>query len=105
MFLLVSALIMFRSDFGANFEYCHDSGVCDYRRGMDWILDLLTQLGTTSNYCVISNLHTLQFTAANTKSSPARSAINSRFLVMDVNSGDSSASRAQVLPARRISHN
>jgi hypothetical protein len=24
------------------FNYCHDLRVCDYRRGMDWILDLLT---------------------------------------------------------------
>jgi hypothetical protein len=23
-------------------SYCHDLGVCDYRRGMDWWMDLLT---------------------------------------------------------------
>jgi hypothetical protein len=40
-----------------------------------------------------------------TKSSPARSVLNSRFLVTDVNSGDSSASCAQVLPVRLISNN
>jgi hypothetical protein len=33
--------------------------VCDYRRGVDWILDLLTPLGTTSNYNTIADLHTL----------------------------------------------
>jgi hypothetical protein len=38
-------------------------------------------------------------------SSPARSVLNSRFLVTDVNSEDSSASRAQVLPVQRISRN
>jgi hypothetical protein len=31
---------------------------------MDWILDLLTQLGTTSNYTAIGDLHTLQTTVA-----------------------------------------
>jgi hypothetical protein len=63
---------------------------------MDWILDLLAQLGTTSNYRAITDLHTFQITAANTKSSPARN-VNSRFLVTVLNSGDFSASRAQVL--------
>jgi hypothetical protein len=27
---------------GAAVQYCHDLGVCDYRRGMDWIFVLLT---------------------------------------------------------------
>jgi hypothetical protein len=40
-----------------------------------------------------------------TTASPARSVFNSRFLVTDVNSGDSSASQAQVLPVRGISRN
>jgi hypothetical protein len=35
---------------------------CDYRRGMNSILDLLTQLGTTGNYSAIADLHTLQTT-------------------------------------------
>jgi hypothetical protein len=65
---------------------------------MDWLLDLLTQLGTTSNYSTTANLHTLQITAASTKSSPACSVFNSHFLVIDVNSGDSSAFPAQVFP-------
>jgi hypothetical protein len=52
---------------------------------MDWLLDLLAQLRTTSNYSTNTNLHTLQITAADTKSSPARSDFNSRSLVMDVN--------------------
>jgi hypothetical protein len=44
---------------------------CDCRRDLDWILDLLTPLGTTSNYSATTNLHTLNITAANTKSSTA----------------------------------
>jgi hypothetical protein len=71
-------------------------------------MDLLTpytRLGTTSNYSAIANLHTLQFTDANTKSSPACTVFNSRFLVTDVNSWDSSFSRAQVLLVQRISRN
>jgi hypothetical protein len=46
-----------------------------------------------------------QLVCGRPKSSPARSVFNSRFLVTDVNSGDSSASRTQVLPVRRISRN
>jgi hypothetical protein len=79
--------------------------VYDYRRGMDWILDLLTQLATTSNYSATAYPHTLQITAANTRSSAARSVLKSRFMATEVNSGDFSASHAQVLPVRRISRN
>jgi hypothetical protein len=38
-------------------------GGCDYRRSTDWILDLLTQLGTTSNYTVIADLHNSKITS------------------------------------------
>jgi hypothetical protein len=72
---------------------------------MDWWLDLLWYLGTTSNCNATANLNTLQITTANTKSSPARSVFNSRFLVTDVNSEDSSASSVQVLPVLQISRN
>jgi hypothetical protein len=34
--------------------------LCDYRRGTDWILDLLTQQITTSSYNTVADLHTLQ---------------------------------------------
>jgi hypothetical protein len=53
---------------------------------------IYTQLGTTSNYNAIINLHTLQITAAITKSSPAFSVFNSHSLAMASNSEDSSAS-------------
>jgi hypothetical protein len=69
---------------------------------MNWILDLLTQIGIRSNYSAITKLHTVEITVANTKFSPARSVFNSRFLVTDVKSGDSSASRGQTLSVRRI---
>jgi hypothetical protein len=49
--------------------YFHVLGVCNYRQGMDWISNLFTQLGTTSNYSTTADLHTLQ--TANTKSSTA----------------------------------
>jgi hypothetical protein len=31
---------------------------------MDWMLDLLTALGTTNNYSATADIHPLQFTAA-----------------------------------------
>jgi hypothetical protein len=45
---------------------------------------------TTSNYNAVVNLHTLQITTAHAK--PSHSAFTSRFLIMDLNTGDSSAS-------------
>jgi hypothetical protein len=61
------------------------------------------RLQTTSNYSATAKLHTLQITAANTKSSPALSVFNSRFLATTSNSGDFSASSARVVTVRRIS--
>jgi hypothetical protein len=71
--------------------------VCDCRRGIDWILALLTPLGTTSNYSATSDLHTLQLTTAPAKPSPVCSVINSPSLATASNSANSSASRAQFL--------
>jgi hypothetical protein len=71
--------------------------VCDYGRGMDWILDLLTPLRTTSNYSASAYLHTLEFTTAPPKPFPACYVVNRRSLATASNSGDSLASRAQVL--------
>jgi hypothetical protein len=59
---------------------------------------LYTQLGTTSNYSAIANLHTSQITAATTKSSPACYVFTSRSLVTASNSGDSSASALTPFP-------
>lgn len=70
---------------------------CDYKRSMIWWLDLLTLLGTTSNYSALADLHTLEMTAANTKSSPARSVFNSRSLATAPICGDSAASCTQDL--------
>jgi hypothetical protein len=77
--------------------------MCDYRRGLDWWLDLLTTYTHDSelrNYSAVANLSNLQITPANTKSSPASSVFAGRFLVTDVNSLVSSASRAEVLPSQ-----
>jgi hypothetical protein len=65
----------------------------DYRRGMfthDSELQAITAIS------LISTIHK----SLHAKSFPAHSVFNSSFLVTDVNSGDSSASRAQVLPSR-----
>jgi hypothetical protein len=84
--------------------YCHVLGVCDYRRGMDWILDL-TQLGTTSNHSAIADFHNSRITTAPTKPFPACYVFTSRFLATALNSGDSSASCAQVLPLSTLIQN
>jgi hypothetical protein len=58
-----------------------------------WLVNGFTdhlQIVTKSNYNAIANLHTLQFTRADATSS--QSAFISRFLVTDLNNGDSSAS-------------
>jgi hypothetical protein len=77
---------------------------CDYRWARDWILDLLTHLhtplGSASNYSATANLHNIKMTTAKTKSSPACNVFNSRFLVTDVYSGDSSDSSPQILPLK-----
>jgi hypothetical protein len=51
---------------------------------LDWIWDLLTtytQLGSTSNYSAIANLHNLQITTAHAKSLSACCAFTSHSLV------------------------
>jgi hypothetical protein len=78
-------------------------GVCDYRRGVDWIIRFIdhlyyTPLGTTGNTSAIANFHTLRFTAAPAEPFPAYCVLTSRSLTTTSNSGDCSASRAQVLP-------
>jgi hypothetical protein len=60
---------------------------------------LYIQIRTTSNYSAIPNLHTLQTTTTTAKSFPALCVFTSRSLETASISGDSSASRAQVLPS------
>jgi hypothetical protein len=84
---------------------CHDLGVCDYRQGVDLILDLLTLLGTVSYYSTTANLDRLQITAVNTKTSPARNVFSRRSLATSSNSGDSSGSRTQILPSPTLVQN
>jgi hypothetical protein len=65
---------------------------------VNWFIDTLyTPLGTTSNYIATSNLHTLQITTTNIKSSPACNVFNSLFLTTVSNSTDSSASRSHLV--------
>jgi hypothetical protein len=59
-----------------------------------FIEHLETQVVTTSNYGVITNLHTLQITRAHVKFS--QSAFASRFLVTGFNTGDCLVSVAKL---------
>jgi hypothetical protein len=71
----------------------------DYRRDMDWWMDLLTSyapFGATINYSATANLHTLQITTAPAKPFPACCVLTSGSLTTASNSGDSSASRPHV---------
>jgi hypothetical protein len=58
---------------------------------------LYTPLGTTSNYSATANFHNSQTTTAPAKPFPACCVFTTRSLATASNSGDSSASRAQVL--------
>jgi hypothetical protein len=78
--------------------------MCDYRRSLDWCLDLLTTYKhdtlSTSNYSATA-ISTIQKSPQQTLSLfPAWCAFTSRSLAMASNSGDSSASRAQVLSSQ-----
>jgi hypothetical protein len=59
--------------------------------GIGFIDHLYTQLGTTSNYSAIANLHALQFTTAHAKSLPS-ACLHQQLHGNGSNSGDSSAS-------------
>jgi hypothetical protein len=58
----------------------------DYRRCMNWVLDLLTQLGTTSNYSATANLHNSQITTLPAKLFPACSVFTSPSVATAANS-------------------
>jgi hypothetical protein len=53
----------------------------------EYIDHFTTRFVITNNYNAIANLHTLQITAANTKSSRACNVFTRRFLVTDFNTG------------------
>jgi hypothetical protein len=88
--------------------------VCDYRRGFaldfGFIDHLYTQLGTTSNYSALANIHHSQITTAHAKYFPARSVFTSSCLVTASNNGYSSASalwsylNGDYLPAASFPH-
>jgi hypothetical protein len=56
-----------------------------------FILNFNTRLVTTCNYNTITDLHSLQNTVTATHAKSLQSAFNSRFPVMDLNNGESSA--------------
>jgi hypothetical protein len=66
------------------------------RQGMNCLLDLLTEVGTESNYSAIGDRDTLQITTTPAKYFPAFCVLTSRSLATASNNGDPSASRAQV---------
>jgi hypothetical protein len=66
---------------------------------------LYTPLGTASHYSAIRNFHTSQITRVHTKPFPACCVLTSLSLVTAPNSGDFSASRAQVVIVRQICRN
>jgi hypothetical protein len=83
---------------------CHNLGVCDCRQGMDWWMDLLTtykhrlQLHVIT---VLSLIYTLYKSPQHPLSHfPACCVFISRSMVTASNSGDSSASCAQVLSSQ-----
>jgi hypothetical protein len=80
--------------------------MCDYRRGFGLDIGIIdyftTRLGTTSNYSSIAEHHNSQITTTPTKSFPVRYVFTSHSLATASNSGNSSASRDQVVSERRI---
>jgi hypothetical protein len=73
------------------------------RRGLDWLMDLVTTYTHDSepqvrNYSVVADLHTLQITTANAKPH-SFIVFPSRCLATAVNNGDSLASVLTQLPA------
>jgi hypothetical protein len=75
--------------------------------GLDtgFIDTLHTPLGITRNYSTVAHLHTIQFTTATAKPSLVCCVLISHSLATASNSGDPSASRAQVLPSPTLIQN
>jgi hypothetical protein len=65
----------------------------------------VAHLNISLGYRATANLHTLQFTTAPAKPFPACCVLTSCSLATASNSGDSSASRAQVLPSPTLVQN
>jgi hypothetical protein len=82
--------------------------MADYRRGMDWWMDLLTTYTRDLELQAITALslmYTLKIITEPAKPFPACCVFISRSLATASNSGDSSASRDQVLSVQRIPRN
>jgi hypothetical protein len=89
-------------------EQCH-VGCVTIRRSLDWIyvfIALITHwLWTTSHYIATAKLHKSQFTTEPAKPFPACCVFTCHSLVTASNSGDSSASRIQVLSSPTLVQN
>jgi hypothetical protein len=82
--------------------------MCDYRRGLDWWMDLLTTYIHHSELQVITAplVITIHRTPQHLLSLfPACCVFNSRSLATDSNIGDSATSSAHIVTLRRISRN
>jgi hypothetical protein len=82
----------------------------DYRRGLDWSLDLLTTYTHDSGlqtimYSATANLHDSQITTAPVKQFPACCVFTRHFLVTAPNRRNSLASRAQVFSSHTLVQN
>jgi hypothetical protein len=88
-----------------NIIYCHDLGVCDYRQGMDWWMDLLTtyihhlELQVITAISLISILYKSQQHPLNLL--PACCVFSSHFLAMAFHSGKSSTSYTHVVTVQQ----
>jgi hypothetical protein len=82
------------------------SGVCDYRRGMDWWKYLLTTYTHNSELQEITTLSLIStlYKSLHAKSSPACSVFTSRSLATASNSGNSSTSCSQVRSLLSLSY-
>jgi hypothetical protein len=90
-------------------EYRHDLGACDYRRGRDWWKDLLTTYTQHSELLIIT-APLLISTVHRSPQHPLRlfpscCVFNSRSIATASNSGDSSASLANVLSSQPLVQN
>jgi hypothetical protein len=77
--------------FNTTFSYCHVFRGVTIDGVLDWILNLLTTLGTISNYSVTADLRTLQFTTAHAEPFPVCLVLTSRSLATASNRGGPSA--------------
>jgi hypothetical protein len=72
----------------------------EYSQGVDCIMDLMTTYRSSLQITITLSLISTLYKSLHAKSFPACSVFTRRFLVTEFNSGDASASRAQVLSSQ-----